>query len=153
TKDKYPAMRKDAPLGADVKSYTVTLAAGQAEAGLDFGIKLASMTFPTGPKPAITGTLSGSAFIDLNRNGRRDRTEKSLSCTIFFDLDRDGVLDKDEPRIKIRTGKYQFTHIPLGTYRLKVLLPRGVKLAVPIKTLKMTAGKLKQKLNIIGLRG
>jgi hypothetical protein len=68
-------------------------------------------------------------------------------------MDRDGVLDSTEPRIKIRLGAYKFTGIPLGTYRLKLLLPRGVKLAVPIKPLKMIATKLTQKMNIVGRRG
>jgi hypothetical protein len=152
TKDKYPALRTDAPIGADGKSYTVTVAAGETQGGLDFGVKLSSVTFPSGPKPIITGTLSGSAFIDLNRNGRRERSEKNLTCTIFFDMDRDGVLDASEPRIKITSGSYRFTHIPLGTYRLGVKLPRGIKLATPLKALKMTAANLKQKLNLIGIR-
>jgi len=152
TVGKYPAMRRDAPLGADSTSYTVTIGSGPIEAGLDFGIKGASVKFPTGPKPVIMGTLSGLAFIDLNNNGRKDRTEKNLACTIFFDMDKDGVLDAEEPRIKIKTGSYKFTGIPLGTYRLKVLLPKGIKLATPIKTLKMTVSKLNMKMNIVGVR-
>jgi len=152
TQNKYAPMRKDAPAAADGKSYSVTLADNGTEVSLDFGIKSASVTFPTGPKPQLMGTLSGLAFIDLNKNGRKDRTEKNLTCTIFFDMDKDGVLDASEPRIKIKTGSYKFTQIPLGTYRLKVLLPRGIKLAATIKPLKMTATKLNQKLNIVGIR-
>lgn len=152
TKEKYHALRQDPPLGADSRSYVVTLEAGQSENGLDFGIRQASAKFPAGPKPAIVGTLSGIAFIDANHNGRKDRNEKFLACTIFFDFDKDGVLDSDEPRIRIKTGAYKFTSIPLGTFRLKVLLPRGIKLAVPVKTLKMTSATLKQKMNLIGIR-
>src|SRR2546423_11119984 len=82
TTDNYSILRKDAPIAADGKSYTLTIAPGQVGGGLDFGVKLASATFPSGPKPALMGKLSGSAFIDLNRNRRRDRAEKNLTCTI-----------------------------------------------------------------------
>jgi len=60
TKDKYAALRKDAPVSPDGQSFTVTLAAGQVQAGLDFGVKGASVTFPSGPKPVLKGTLSGN---------------------------------------------------------------------------------------------
>jgi hypothetical protein len=154
TKDKYPARREDAPLGADGKSYTVTVDATEIEGGLDFGVKIASMVFPHGPKPVITGTISGLAFIDVNRNGRRDRKDTNLKCTIFFDMDRDGVLDKNEPRIKLTTsGSYRFTSVPEGTYKLGVKLPRGIRLATPLKPVKIMLAKLKAKLNIIGIRG
>jgi hypothetical protein len=153
TKGKYREMRHDAPVGVDGKSYLVTIDGDEAEAGLDFGIKGAAVNFPTGPKPVITGTLSGVAFVDLNHNGRKDRGDKNLVCTIFFDVDKDGVLDATEPRIKIKTGSYKFTGIPVGTYRLKVILPKGMKLGVAIKTLKMTVATLKQKVNIVGVRG
>jgi hypothetical protein len=152
TKDKYPTLRSDAPVGVDGKSYTVTVAADEIQSGLDFGVKLASMTFPSGPKPAIEGTISGISFIDANRNGRKDRGEAILKCTIFFDLDRDGVLDSNEPRIKIKTGSYRFTHVPEGTWRLGVLLPKGLKLAPVLKPVKMSASKLNVKLNVIARR-
>ena len=153
TNEKYHPLRQDPPVGADHQSYVVTLGAGESASGVDFGIRQASKEFPVGPKPAIVGTLSGISFIDANKNGRKDQNEKFLPCTIFFDFDKDGVLDSNEPRIKIKgPGPYRFTNIGLGTYRLKVLLPRGIKLAVPIKTLKMTAGKLNVKMNIIGVR-
>ena len=87
TKNKYHALRQDAPVGDDGSSFVVTLAAGQSETGLDFGIKKASKTFPAGPKPVIAGTLSGVAFIDANKNGRRDGNEKYLPCTIFLDFE------------------------------------------------------------------
>src|SRR5204862_2285831 len=51
TKDKYPALRTDPPIGADAKSYTVTIAAGQTEAGLDFGVNQGPVRFPWGAKP------------------------------------------------------------------------------------------------------
>ena len=58
TKDKYPALRKDLPLGADAKSYTVNIAAGETQSGLDFGVKQASLTFPAGPQPINLNTAT-----------------------------------------------------------------------------------------------
>ena len=129
--------------------WNVTLVAGETQSGLDFGVKQASLTFPAGPQPIITGTLSGLAFIDLNGNGRRDRTDKILKCTLFFDLDRDGVLDSNEPRIKLTTGSYNVTHIPTGTWKLGVILPRGLKLVPRLKPITMSLSKLRLKLNLI----
>ena len=141
TEGKYLMLRKSAPVSADGKSYPVTVLAGQVQGGLDFGVKLKSVTFPTGPKPPVNGTISGISFIDTNRNGRKDRGEAVLKCTIFFDLDHDGVLDSNEPRIKIKSGAYRFTQVPEGTWRLGVLLPKGLKLSGPIKPVKITAAK------------
>jgi len=152
TKDKYAAPRTDAPLGADAKSYRVALAAGQAETGLDFGVNQGPVSFPWGPKPVVMGTLSGKAFIDLNANGRRDRGEKNLLCTLFFDVDRDGVLDSNEPKIKIKLGSYQVTGVPVGTWKLGVLLPKGLKLAAKLKPLTLSASKLIVHLNLIARR-
>jgi len=149
TKDKYPALRSDLPVGADSKSYTVNVATGQTQSGLDFGVNLGPVSFPWGPKPVITGTLSGSAFIDLNGDGRRNRNEKNLNCTLFFDVDGDGVLDANEPKIKIKLGSYRVTGIPVGTWKLGVLLPKGLKLAAKLKPIKMIASKLNMRLNLI----
>jgi len=149
TKDKYPALRPDAPVGEDGRSYTVNVAAGETQSGLSFGVNEGPASFPWGPKPVITGNLSGSAFIDANGNGRRDRGEKNLVCTLFFDADKDGVLDSNEPRIKIKLGSYRVTGIPVGTWKLGVILPKGLKLAAKLKPIKMTAGTLKLKLNLI----
>jgi hypothetical protein len=152
TKDKYFVLRKNAPVGADANSYAVTIAPGRMQGGLDFGVKLKSATFPTGPKPLIEGSISGIAFIDTNRNGRKDRGEAVLKCTIFFDLDGDHVLDSNEPRIKLKTGSYRFTHVPEGTWRLGVLLPKGYKLSPALKPVKVSASKPNVKLNLIARR-
>ena len=62
------------------------------------------------------------------------------------------MLDANEPKVKIKLGLYRVTGIPVGTWKLGVLLPKGLKLAAKLKPIKMAASKLNLKLDLVARR-
>jgi peroxidase len=67
-------------------------------------------------------TVSGVAFIDLNGDGRQGRGEMSLSGLEMELVDEDGnVLATTKTD---RSGRYTFNEMELGTYQIRMTLPR-----------------------------
>src|SRR5262249_19132372 len=67
-----------------------------------------------------SGTISGTVFQDINRNGVRDAGEPGLAGqTVFLDLSGSGVLESADPTTTTdAAGSYQFTVSP-GTYTVR----------------------------------
>lgn len=110
-----------APLTA---SRTLVLKNGESILGISFGAK-----------QIHDSAITGVAFADTNKNGARDAGERGLSgITIFVDLNSNGLLDSGEPSQssstdqfftpgKDETGTFSFTHLAVGTYQVRQILP------------------------------
>lgn len=74
----------------------------------------------------VGGTISGSVFNDLNRNGVRSSNEVGLGgITVFSDRDGDGVFDANEPSaVTASDGSYSLLVSP-GQHRVRAILPAG----------------------------
>lgn len=110
-----------APLTA---SRTLVLKNGESILGIGFGAK-----------QIHDSAITGVAFADTNKNGVRDAGERGLSgITIFVDLNNNGSLDSGEPSQLSstdqfftpgtdETGTFSFTHLAVGSYQVRQILP------------------------------
>jgi hypothetical protein len=116
-----PAARDENDLPA---GRTVTVAAGQALTGVDFG---------TVPASALL-RVSGVVFDDLNRNGVRDAGEAApAGRVVYLDADNDGVLDPGERRATQAGGQgYVIADVLRGTRILRVVVPPGYAQTFPV---------------------
>ncbi len=84
--------------------------------------------------PVITGT----AYDDVNQNGRRDSTEYTVRVgeTFYLDLNDDGKLDAGEPSMvttpSVQNGGFRFTAPAPGTYRLRIIPKAGSFVTQPL---------------------
>lgn len=88
------------------------------------------------PEPTPTpqlATLSGTAFADDNRNGKRDTGEATRSgITVWIDVNDDGSLDPGDQTTRTDGGgAYQFTNLVPGTYHVRANPPTGTALTSP----------------------
>lgn len=92
----------------------LTVSRGESESATDFG------NFEL-------GTVSGMVFHDLDGNGRPDTGDAALGGrTIHLDANDDGRRQPTEPlAITDIAGKYEFTNVGPGTYRVRQLVPDG----------------------------
>ncbi len=84
-----------------------------------------------GEQQARNSSLSGSVFVDANKNGVRDAGENGLSgIVVYLDINGNAVRDADEPSITTsedqfytpsvnEAGSYSFTHLGDGTYSVR----------------------------------
>ena len=103
---------------------TVTLRGGQILTGQDFGRAQLN-----------DSSISGVVFADSNKNGARELAEKGLSgITVYLDLNNNDTLDSTEPSMSTsgdeyytptidEAGSYSFTHLAIGTYVVKAIIP------------------------------
>ena len=77
--------------------------------------------------------ISGYVFKDLNGNGLKETGEAGLKgWRVFVDLDGDGILDGNETSVLTdSTGKYRFSTLKAGTYRIAVVQQTGWAPTVP----------------------
>ncbi len=119
-------------------SRTITLKGGESRTGLDFGeIQLKD------------ASISGSVFADRNKNGTRELGEKGLSgLLVYLDLNNNSLLDLGEPSTATsqdefytptldEAGQYSFTHLALGSYTVRVVVPETLN-ATPASELAHT---------------
>ena len=86
------------------------------------------------PPENITGSIQGTKFNDLNRNGLLEVGEPGIAgFTIYIDLDNNSTPDINEPStLTDATGSYQFNGLPPNTYILReVQQPGFVATQVP----------------------
>lgn len=113
--------RPTAPLTA---SRAVNLKNGENLAGINFG------------NQAIKDAeLHGRVFNDANKNGILDSGERGLSgITVYLDLNGNSALDPGEPSTTSsddlfftpsidESGNYSFTHLAVGDYQVRQILP------------------------------
>ena len=105
-------------------TYTVALKNGGELNGLNFG--------STALKDS---TIRGVVFDDVNQNFTRETAERGLAgITVYLDLDGNSTLDPGEPQMTTlgdqfftpdvnEAGTYSFTHLALGDYTVRFVLP------------------------------
>lgn len=74
-----------------------------------------------------TGSLSGSAFYDINENASFETNELGLAdWTIYLDLNNNAILDEGETQTKTsQTGSYNFNSLAAGTYTVRAVDQSG----------------------------
>ena len=110
-------------------SQTFALKNGERATGLDFG----NYTLQE-------AAIHGSVFADSNKNGTRDAGERGLEgIVVYLDTNDNGTLDAAEPQITTSSdlfytpavdeaGAYSFTHLAVGTYTVRTLVPATLSL-------------------------
>ena len=113
---------------AQNKNYNALTGGGDAG-----GSTTGQYTINITPFTPPSGWIGGFVYNDRNRNGRKDANDVALAGrTIFIDLDNDGRLDANEPTaVTDATGEYIFKGLEAGTYKLRLLEPRGWKQTFP----------------------
>jgi ELWxxDGT repeat protein len=85
--------------------------------------------------PALTGTISGAVYDDVDGDGTRDAGEAGIGgVTVFLDADADGVLDAGETAVAsgAGSGAYVFEDVQGGqTYRVATVAPAGYAATAP----------------------
>ncbi|XZN89783.1 MAG: SdrD B-like domain-containing protein [Microcoleus sp.] len=79
------------------------------------------------------GTIAGTKFNDINRNGNIDPGEQPLAnWQIYLDLNRNNRLDGGEPvTLTNLQGNYAFVNIPADTYLVREVQQPGFRQTTP----------------------
>src|SRR5690606_4739888 len=95
--------------------------------GGEFIVAAADTSYDFGNYPLPPGSITGTAYPDLDNDGRPDPGEWELAgVTIYVDLDGDGNLDAGEPTtITDADGNYRFDGLPPGEYVVRQIPPSG----------------------------
>jgi hypothetical protein len=82
---------------------------------------------------AVTDTISGTVFNDLDNNGTPGSGEPSLAGqTVFLDLIGDGIFETGEPSaVSAADGSYTLITGNLGTFNVLQVLPAGWQQTAP----------------------
>lgn len=114
------------------RGHMVTVEAGEAIEGLDFG-----------NQPLLgTAAVQGLKWIDYNGNGQRERNEPPLAgVVIYADLNGNRELDEGEPQTTTmrdnpdtpvnETGLYRLEDIPVGETVIREVVPDGFRQTYP----------------------
>jgi chitosanase len=73
---------------------------------------------PAPPPPAAKGSISGQVYMDANKSGTKQASEKGAAGrVVFIDKDGDHYLDTNEVRTTTdANGRYTFTGLAAGSY-------------------------------------
>ena len=95
----------------------------------------AVLTQQVGGTDAV-GAISGTLFADLNGDGIFGPDKPPLAGRlVFLDLNNNGILDDGEPvTVTNSNGEYTFSGLPLQTYQVRQLLPRGDVQTLPAES-------------------
>ncbi|HEX8322820.1 MAG TPA: SdrD B-like domain-containing protein [Tepidisphaeraceae bacterium] len=82
-------------------------------------------------KPA--SSIVGSVFTDADNDGYRDTNESGVGgVRVFIDADKDAYFDSSETSVLTdSTGRYYFTGLGSGTYRIRQQTPTGYTAVKP----------------------
>jgi ELWxxDGT repeat protein len=85
-------------------------------------------------KLELPGTISGSVFVDVNHDGRREPGEPNLpGVTVYLDANGNGQLDPGEFQAATDSGgNYAFFNVPAGTYTVRQVPAAGYALTAPL---------------------
>ncbi|HMB95389.1 MAG TPA: SdrD B-like domain-containing protein, partial [Tepidisphaeraceae bacterium] len=81
-----------------------------------------------------TGIIRGTVFNDANDNLTQDVGEFGIAgITVFIDKNKNGHLDKGElSRTTDSNGNYRFAGLAASTYVIRIGVPRGMTVTVPV---------------------
>jgi len=115
----YRVRRADTPAGYTTTTpvggfVDVTLSAGQAVTGENFGAVLGTVN-------NNAGSISGTVFNDGNKNGALDAGDARLSARkMYIDANNNGKLDSGEKTTTSNaSGVYTFSNLAAGTYIIR----------------------------------
>jgi cyclophilin family peptidyl-prolyl cis-trans isomerase len=116
-------------------SQTVTVAANQTASGVNFAEQI---------------SISGTVFKDTNGDGALSSGETAIAGqTVFLNIDNSGAPDNNNPStITDANGKYSFSDLPAGTYKVAVVAPSGTTITTTNLTATITAGGTAKTINI-----
>jgi hypothetical protein len=117
------------------------------------GINLGSAENRVTPPPTATATIGGVLFNDADGDGIWDDGEsRSGIRTVFIDTNGNKKLDAGERSTQSNSeGRYSFTGLTAGTYRITRVFPDGYKLSNNndgFVTVTVTAGQNKTNVNL-----
>ena len=111
---------------------TSSPATGSGGIALGSGVNLTDQSILLTQKSQISGTV----FLDKNKNKKKDAGESGLSgWSVFIDADKDGVLDKNETRVLTDASGNFSLNLSAGTFALGVVAKKGYKITTPSKGL------------------
>ncbi len=92
-----------------------------------------------GALEAVTGSLSGYVFVDLNSDGTREISEPGLSDQqVFLDQNGDGIWQATEPTTRTSTntdvhgaGFYRFEHLSPTEHTVRLVVPNQWSVTAP----------------------
>jgi hypothetical protein len=86
-----------------------------------------------GVSPSPSASISGNIVKDLNGNGLKEGGEPGLAgVTVFIDANKNGIKDASEKSVLTgASGSYTFTGLAAGTYRIRESVPSNEKLVSP----------------------
>ncbi len=119
----------------------LVLTAGQNVTNANIGSKKGTTTTPP---PTTTGSISGFLYSDSNRNGLFNTGEPYIGArVVYLDTDNDNKLDSNEKNVTTdASGKFSFTGLAPGTYRVKRVLPTGYKMTSTPVVITLAAGQI-----------
>ncbi|MGF1493932.1 MAG: cadherin-like domain-containing protein [Microcoleaceae cyanobacterium] len=99
-------------------------------------ISVGSSTFNITINPIDTidnGTIQGTKWSDLDRDGSRNNEPGLPGVQIYLDLNDNGILDNGEPvEVTDESGEYEFTNLSPGSYIVREVVPEGSEQTFPI---------------------
>jgi hypothetical protein len=111
-------------------------------------------------------SISGTIFVDRNNNGVRDAGDKGIvNAQVYIDVNNNSQLDADELSLLTsddqfytptldEAGTYSFTHLPQGTYVIRMIVPTTLS-ATPATELVheviLGAGEAKTDINALAV--
>ncbi len=110
----------------------------------DFNVYGAGSTIPTDPPPSQnTGSISGYAFNDTDRNGVQNGTEtRAADKVIYIDANNNGKLDSGElQKTTDSNGNFSFTGLAPGLYRVRRVYPNGYTYSTLLRDITLAANQ------------
>jgi uncharacterized protein (DUF2141 family) len=96
------------------------------------------------------GTITGTVYLDANRNGKRDNGEAGQQGkVVYLDTNNNGVFDSTERSTTTNAnGFYTFTGVKAGSYRVRVLLTGNNTVQTGDVSASVTAGNTTANVDI-----
>ncbi len=127
----------------------LVLTAGQNVTNANIGSKKGTTPTPPPPPPpppptTTTGSISGFLYSDSNKNGIFDNGEAYIGArVVYLDTDNDNKLDSNERKLTTdANGRFNFTGLVPGTYRVKRVLPSGYKMTSAPVVITLVSGQI-----------
>lgn len=119
--------------GDNKGSYVLNSTQGQGSSEGTFSL---TVPIPT------TGSVSGTVFLDRNRNTVLDRRDTVYpNVQVFLDANGDGFRQSSEASaFTSTTGAYTFSSVKPGTYRIATATPTGTLINTPLRPIRVLAG-------------